>query len=154
MKTMAVACAIIVLAVVALAFVFRSGSAGAPLATSPPGNSECRDAIDWADARDKLGESATLRGRVVTATYRARSNGTPTFLNVGLPFPDPARLVVVIFGDSRSKFPRPPERFYDGKDIAVTGQITEFDGVTQVGRPRVNHFKALLLSTFRWRWAC
>jgi very-short-patch-repair endonuclease len=96
------------------------------------GQGACADAIPWEEARSYVGQSATISGPVVSATYRELSSGKPTFLNIGAPFGDDSRFVVVIFGESRSKFPTAPESRYDGRQIAVTGTVDEYRGVPQV----------------------
>jgi hypothetical protein len=69
---------------------------------------------------------------VVAATYRRSSTGRPTFIDVGQGFPDANRLVVVVWGRDRDAFPQPPENAYQGKTIAVSGEVTEFRGRAQV----------------------
>ena len=136
------------LAVVAVAFavvvVALSGNgSSSPSATSSqhgsgddppitPSSAACPDAISWDRAADYTGESVTLRGPVVSATFRRQLNGKPTFLNIGRPFGDPTRLIVVIWGRNRSKFPTAPERTYDGESITVTGRVSSFRGVPQI----------------------
>jgi endonuclease G len=70
------------------------------------------------------------------ATFASSTRSQPTYLNVGKAFPEPDRFSVVIFGDDRPNFRRPPEDTYEGKEIAVAGEVSEFRGVPQV---IVNH---------------
>jgi len=73
----------------------------------------------------------TVFGPVASTTYAARSNGQPTFLNLGRPYPDQG-FTVVIWGRDRGKFPSSPEKYYDGKTIYVTGLIEEYRGVPEI----------------------
>ena len=73
-----------------------------------------------------------MRGKVVRAAFARETRSKPTYLDLGRPFPAKDRFGVVIFGDDRSNFRRPPEDTYEGKDIAVGGEIRSFRGVPQI----------------------
>lgn len=88
--------------------------------------------ISWNQAEHHIGERVTVYGPVVDAHYASTSNGKPTFLNIGKPYPNPARFTVVIWGSNRSYFPSPPESYYYGKMICVTGLVTEYEGAPQI----------------------
>jgi DNA/RNA endonuclease YhcR with UshA esterase domain len=132
MKVLAGTFAVIAVAVAVTAVALSGGGKDASTQTSGQRDASCADALSWEDARTRIGETVTVLGPVVSATYRGRSTGKPTFLNVGKPFGDPERLVVVVWGRNRSKFPTPPERRYDDMTISVTGQVSEYQGVPQI----------------------
>jgi hypothetical protein len=90
------------------------------------------DAINWDEAKNHIGERTTVYGTVVDTRWASGSSGKPTFLNMGNPYPDPDRFTVVIWGDNRGKFSQPPEDYYDGKTIYVTGLIEEYNGVPEI----------------------
>jgi len=92
----------------------------------PPGS------ISWSEAKYHIGERTTVCGPVVDATWASGSNGKPTFLNLGNPYPNPDRFTVVIWIQNRSNFPQAPEDYYLGKTICVTGLITEYNGIPQI----------------------
>jgi len=94
--------------------------------TAPP------DAISWDEAKNHIGERTTVYGPVVDTHYASESSGEPTFLNMGNPYPDPNRFTVVIWGENRGKFSQPPEDYYVGKTIYVSGLIDPYEGVTQI----------------------
>ncbi len=75
-------------------------------------------------AKDHIGETATVCGVVATATYAARTRGAPTFLNLGQPYPRHI-FTAVIWGSERLKFGQ-PEVTYQGKRICVTGRIQSY----------------------------
>jgi uncharacterized repeat protein (TIGR02543 family) len=100
------------------------------LGEPPP--KEPADFINWHEARNYIGERTTVRGPVVSAVWASGSRGQPTFLNLGNPFPNPDRFTVVIWIQNRGKFPQPPEEYYLGKTICVTGLITSFRGIPQI----------------------
>jgi len=81
-------------------------------------------------AKDHVGETATVCGRVASATFAARLNGAPTFLNLDKPYPDHF-FTVVIWGSDRAKF-RQPEVEYRGKRVCVTGSIKMFRGRLEI----------------------
>jgi len=94
--------------------------------TAPP------DAISWDEAKNHIGERTTVYGPVVDTHYASESSGKPTFLNMGNPYPDPNRFTVVIWGENRGKFSQPPEDYYDGKTIYVSGLIDPYEEVPQI----------------------
>lgn len=48
-----------------------------------------------------------------------------------MPYPDHV-FTVVIWGENGDKFENPPERFFDGKTIYVTGKIETYRGKAQI----------------------
>ncbi len=134
MKTVAVATTVMALAICGLVFALtRADSGDRSVATASPSQGDsCSTATDWRDASSSIGRSATIRGPIVTATYRKLTSGSPTYLNMGAAYPDRRRVTVLIWGRSRSKFPNRPEAAYDGEDVAVTGVVTRFRGSTQI----------------------
>ena len=90
------------------------------------------NAITWDEAKYHIGERTTVCGPVVDTKWASGSNGKPTFLNIGKPYGDSSRFTVVIWIQNRSNFPQPPEDYYFGKTICITGLITEYKGVPQI----------------------
>jgi len=89
-------------------------------------------AIWWYEAKDHIGDRATVYGPVAGTFYGSSVKGRPTFLNIGEDHPSKKRFTVVIWGQNRGNFPEPPESFYEGKTICVTGLIQEYDGIAQI----------------------
>jgi DNA/RNA endonuclease YhcR with UshA esterase domain len=100
------------------------------LTTAPTETVSCD--IQWNEAEYHIGEYKTVCGPVVDTHYASTSSGQPTFLNLGKAYPNPDRFTVVIWGDDRDSFPGPPEDYYYGKHIAVTGLIQEYEGSAEV----------------------
>ena len=90
------------------------------------------DAISCYEAKDHIGERTTVYGVVVDTNYASGSSGQPTFLNMCYTYPSPNRFTVVIWGENRGKFSQPPEDYYDGKTIYVSGLIVPYDGVPEI----------------------
>ena len=83
-----------------------------------------------AQAKDHVGENATVCGIVASATFAARTKGQPTFLNLDKSYPDHI-FSVVIWGSDRPKFHQ-PEVLYRGKRLCVTGYIKIFRGRPEI----------------------
>ncbi|MGA2519071.1 MAG: DNA-binding protein [Thermodesulfobacteriota bacterium] len=81
--------------------------------------------INPADAGKYVGKEKTVCGTVVSATYASQTNGQPAFLNLDQPSPNQV-FTVVIWGVDRKTFNTPPEVFYKGKTICVTGKIKSY----------------------------
>lgn len=88
--------------------------------------------LDWDEADAFEGQTATVCGQVMGARFSQGSNGKPTFLNLGKDYPDPARFVVLIWGDDREKFAAPPEEAFLQRVICVTGEITLYNGTAEI----------------------
>jgi hypothetical protein len=91
---------------------------------------EAQKKLSPAEAKDHIGENATVCGNVVSTRYAASTKGQPTFLNLGKPYPNQI-FTVVIWGNNRGKFGR-PEVEYNEKRICVTGKIVEYRRVPEI----------------------
>src|SRR5258708_30244898 len=76
------------------------------------------------EAKDHIGERATVCGKVASTRYAATTRGRPTFLNLDKAYPNQV-FTVLIWGESREKFGT-PEVTYRDKHICATGKITEY----------------------------
>ena len=86
--------------------------------------------ISAADAKNHVGERATVCGEVASTHYAARSRGNPTFINLDKPYPNQI-FAVLIWGTNRPKF-GDPEEAYRGKHICVTGKISDYKGAPEI----------------------
>ena len=73
------------------------------------------------EARDHAQETNTVCG-VVTTTKFLTTKSKLTFIDLGRPYPNQP-FAAVIPEAARVKFKRPPEEFFKGKTICVTGLI-------------------------------
>ncbi len=120
---------------VGIAVVSLLGSAGGgneAAVGGTEGASSCAGASSWTAAASKVGRSGDFRGKVVRSFYNPGGRGQPTYLDLGRAYPDPRRLKVVIWGSSRDAFPGAPESIYRDKDVAVSGKVSVYRGVTQI----------------------
>ncbi len=88
------------------------------------------DTIPSAQAKDHVGQSGTVCGKVVTTRYLDSSNRRPTFLNFDEQYPNHT-FTAVIFGDHRAKFGKPEEEYLQ-KNVCVTGDIKDYNGKPQI----------------------
>lgn len=86
--------------------------------------------LSAAEAKDHIGETATVCGTVASARYLAASRGSPTFLNLDKPHPN-QEFTVAIWGQNRAHFGE-PEKDFKGKEICVTGTIETSRGKPQI----------------------
>lgn len=86
--------------------------------------------ISAAEAKDHVGERATVCGKVASTRYASKSKGQPTFLNLDQPYPQKI-FTVLIWGEDRSKFGEPESKYEDRK-ICVTGKITSYQGEPEI----------------------
>jgi hypothetical protein len=82
------------------------------------------------EARNHVGERATVCGEVASTRYAATSRGNPTFINLAKPYPDQV-FTALIWGNDRLKF-GDPEQEYRDKHICVTGKIMDYKGIPEI----------------------
>jgi len=89
-----------------------------------------QNSISVAEAKNHVGEKATVCGEVASTHYAARSRGNPTFINLDKPYPNQI-FTVLIWGSDRPKF-GDPEEAYRSKHICVTGKVSDYKGVPEI----------------------
>lgn len=99
------------------------------LATSPLLRAQAGH-LTATEAKNHVGERATVCGQVVSTHYAARTKGGPTFLNLDEPYPRQI-FTILIWGSDRAKF-GDPESKYGNKKVCVTGLIKDYRGVPEV----------------------
>jgi hypothetical protein len=126
LKRIATLCAL------ALASAIPSAAAATRVASTEAHSSlTCSGAVSWQKARTMVGRVATVQGRVAGTHYAASSNGSPTFLNLGVDYPNPNRFVVLIWSENRAAFGTPEVR-YRGRTICVRGLVANYQGVPEI----------------------
>jgi hypothetical protein len=78
-----------------------------------------------------IGRYATIRGYIAGTKYASYSNGSPTFLNMGVDYPSSRRVTVVIWQENRGRFGRPEVRYLH-KTICVRGYVGTYAGVPDI----------------------
>ena len=86
--------------------------------------------ITASEAKNHVGEKATVCGKVVSSHYASTSKGQPTFLNLDEPYPK-EEFTILIWGSDRPKFGKPEETYRD-KDVCVVGKISSHKGVPEI----------------------
>ncbi|MCI0719387.1 MAG: YHYH domain-containing protein [Acidobacteria bacterium] len=114
--------------------VLASSSTAGSVAAGPPSEKaalrkETRT-LSAAEAKDHIGETVTVCGKVVSARYAAGSRGSPTFLNLDKSYPEPV-FTIIIWGSERASFGQPEGEYY-GKAICVTGRVENYQGTPEM----------------------
>jgi hypothetical protein len=86
--------------------------------------------ISASEARQHVGEVATVCGHVASSHFAASTRGQPTFLNLDQPYPSQV-FTILIWGSDRSRFGR-PEDDYRNKQVCVTGKISAYRGTPEI----------------------
>ena len=137
MRRIAFVCAI------TAATLIPSATASMRVATKPVQSSlTCRGAVSWQNASSLVGRVATVRGRVAGTNFAVSSNGSPTFLNIGVDYPDPSRFVVLIWIQNRAAFGSPEVR-YRRHTICVRGLVSSYQGVPEIVARTVSQIKII-----------
>lgn len=90
------------------------------------------DTIHWSQAKMYIGEQVRVYGEVVETYFDWKEYERwvaipdvappPTFLEIGLPYPNKERLRVVIWGRDRSGFKHPPDEQFQDAVVIVSGR--------------------------------
>jgi endonuclease/exonuclease/phosphatase family metal-dependent hydrolase len=84
--------------------------------------------VPWADARQVLGRTAIVAGKIVDVG--ATPNGRVSFLNFSKT--DRAAFKCIIFDDRIGNFPKPLKQHYENKLVTVRGIVTLYAGNPQI----------------------
>jgi len=82
------------------------------------------------EAKDHIGERATVCGKVASTHYASGSKGQPTFLDLDRPYPNEV-FTILIWGGDREKFGTPESRYRD-TEVCVSGKITSHRGTPEI----------------------
>jgi hypothetical protein len=82
------------------------------------------------EAKDHIGDRATVCGKVVSTHHAKSSKGEPTFINLDEPYPKEV-FTILIWGSDREKFGVPESKYRDAR-VCVTGKITSYRGTTEI----------------------
>jgi hypothetical protein len=86
--------------------------------------------ITATEAKNHVGEKATVCGKVVSVHYAARSKGQPTFMNLDEPYPHEI-FTILIWGSDRSKFGAPESKYQDAR-VCATGKVMTYRGTPEI----------------------
>lgn len=84
--------------------------------------------IPAAEAKNHIGEHATVCGKVVSEKEATNARGTPTFINLDSPYPKQV-FTILIWGEDRPRMGDLPSQ---GSRVCVTGDIREYHGVPEI----------------------
>ena len=81
-------------------------------------------------AKNHIGDNATVCGLVVSTEFVESGRRSPTFLDLDHPRPHQP-FTIVIWGEHREKFGTPEVKLAD-KRVCVTGMIEDFRGTAEI----------------------
>jgi hypothetical protein len=81
-------------------------------------------------ALEHVGKSGTVCGVVASAKFASQVRGSPTFLNLGAPYPNHV-FTALIWGENRDRFAYPLETLR-GQFLCVSGLIEVYRGRAQI----------------------
>jgi hypothetical protein len=83
-----------------------------------------------AEAKNHVGETATVCGHIVRIYFAHKAKGLPTLMNLDMSYPQQI-FTIVIWGKDRTRFGN-PERTYHDKNICVSGKITSHHEIPEI----------------------
>lgn len=81
-----------------------------------------------AEAKDHIGEHASVCGKVAGEHTATSSRGTPTFINLDAAYPNQI-FTILIWGDDRPNVGQLPQ---EGTKVCATGEIRDYHGVPEI----------------------
>ena len=88
--------------------------------------------IEVKEAYKYIGETKIVCGRIVSTKYLKRSSGGPIFLNFGRDYPNQQMTGVIWYGSYSNYFSYKPDKFLKRKNVCVKGNISDYEGRTQM----------------------
>lgn len=92
----------------------------------------CENPATWRESESFLGGRAALRGPIAGIRYSREVRGQPTWINIGADFPEPDRLVLVVWGRNRPALSGLLDNLSVGQIICAVGRVFEYEGVPQI----------------------
>jgi hypothetical protein len=90
-----------------------------------------QETITPADAIKYIGKEVTVCGQIYGGKFLDKAKNSPTFLNMGAPYPDQP-LTIVIWGEVRKTFSYKPEVQLNNKTVCITGKIETYKEKPQI----------------------
>ena len=84
--------------------------------------------ISAADAKNHVGENATVCGKVASERTATSSRGEPTFINLDAAYPNQI-FTILVWGDDRQKVGALPR---EGSRVCAKGEIQVYRGVPEI----------------------
>ena len=67
----------------------------------------------------------------MTATYATATRGTPTYLNLDVPYPNQV-FTILIWPEKRASFGGAPEVKFANRHVCIEGFVSEYNGSPQI----------------------
>jgi DNA/RNA endonuclease YhcR with UshA esterase domain len=82
------------------------------------------------EAKNHIGENATVYGVVAGTHYAEQTKGSPTFVNLDKPYPNQL-FTILVWDEDLPKFSPKPSA-WEGKRVCATGTITSYRGSPEI----------------------
>jgi DNA/RNA endonuclease YhcR with UshA esterase domain len=86
------------------------------------------DTISASEAKNHVGQNATVCGKVASERTATNSRGEPTFINLDAAYPNQV-FTILVWGDDRQTVGELPR---EGSRVCATGVIQEYRGVPEI----------------------
>jgi hypothetical protein len=103
--------------------------------------------IKISDARNHIGDSIKIFGKIFGGKYLEAEKGSPTFLSLGGPFPH-SFLPILVWDDARKLFKKAPEEYYRGVLVCITGKIQMFNQKPLIIVTNPNQIQEIIIDKF------
>ncbi len=84
--------------------------------------------ISASEAKNHVGEKATICGKVASERTATSSRGEPTFINLDAAYPNQV-FTILVWGDDRQTVGKLPT---EGSRVCATGLIQDYKGVPEI----------------------
>lgn len=108
-----------------------------------PKGATCDNPISWQEVGQHTGQTAAVVGPLMRVTSRNNVQGNPTWIEIGATYPNPQRLVLLIWGEKKSNFPNIQPGVLDGRTVCAVGEINIFRNTPQITLSKTSQFKIL-----------
>jgi DNA/RNA endonuclease YhcR with UshA esterase domain len=102
------------------------------------------------DAKINEGDSVKICNKIFSGKYLASAKDPVTLLDFGGNYPDQL-LTLVIHNDTRNLFNKPPEEYYKGAQVCVTGVIKIFKGKPEILINNPNQIQEVIIDKIKAR---
>jgi len=94
------------------------------------------DTISASEAKNHVGQNATVCGKVASERTATNSRGEPTFINLDTAYPKQV-FTILVWGDGRQTVGELP---HEGSRVCATGVIQEYRGVPEIVVRNIGQF--------------
>lgn len=110
----------------------QAGTSSPKTIAQDPQGTTCDNPVSWSSARDFVGQRVAVSGPVMEVVSREGMRGSPTWINIGAPFPADERVAFIIWGQNLDRFGGDLESRLQGRSACGFGLLEEYRGSMQI----------------------